>query len=69
MLFGPVRNAAHGGKADPWFLMLVGSAILVIAWRKYLKGEVREGAHFGTLLGLSAICGLFIFAGLWNLFH
>ncbi len=64
MIFGPVSNAAHGEKINPWFAIAVGGAVLVMAWTKYLKGELRQGTHLGILLGISAICTLFIATGL-----
>jgi hypothetical protein len=69
MFFGPVSNAAHGGKVNPWFAIAVGSAVLITAWTKYLKGELKEGTHLGILLGITAICTLFIATRLWELLH
>ena len=68
-MLGPVSNAANGGKISPWFAIVVGGAVLITAWTKYLKGEVREDAHLGILVGISAICTLFIVTGLWGLLH
>jgi hypothetical protein len=67
MSLGPVFNATHGGQANPWFLILVGGSVLFVTWRKYLKGELRQGTHLGILLGISAICAAFIVTGVWRL--
>jgi hypothetical protein len=69
MISGPVSNAAQGGKINPWFGIVIGGTVLVTNWTKYLKGELRQGAHLGILLGISAICILFIGTGLWELLH
>ena len=69
MIFGPVSNAAHGENVNPWFAIVVGGAVLITAWTKYVKGELRQGTHFGILLGISVICTLFIVTGLWELLH
>jgi hypothetical protein len=68
MILGPVYNAAHGA-VNPWFVIVVGSAGLIITWAKYWKGELRQGTHLGILLGISGICTLFIALGLWEFFH
>jgi hypothetical protein len=69
MFFGPVSNAAHGGRVDPWFSIAVGGAVLIATWTKYLKGELRRDTHLGTLLGISAICSVFIATAVWELLH
>jgi len=69
MFFGPVSNAARGGKVDPWFAIAVGGAVLVTAWTKYLKRELKQDTHLGILLGISAICSIFIVTGVWELLH
>jgi len=69
IIFGPGSEAAHGGQINPWFAISVGGAVLIATWTKYLKGELRQGTHLGILLGISAICTLFIATGLWELLH
>jgi hypothetical protein len=49
MISGPVSNAAQGGKINPWFGIVIGGTVLVTTWTKYLKGELRQGAHLGIL--------------------
>lgn len=68
IILGPVYNAVHGGKGNPWFSLAVGAVGLIMTWTKYLKGELRPGTHLGVLLGISAIFTLFIAMGLWQLF-
>jgi hypothetical protein len=68
-IFGPVANAAHGGKINPWFSILIGVFVLIGVWPKYLRRELRKDNHIGVLLGISAICGVFVVTGLWELFH
>lgn len=69
MLFGPVSNAAHGGRVDPWFSIAVGGFVLIATWTKHLKAELRQGTRLSTLLGISAICFVFLATGVWELFH
>jgi len=65
--FRPVSNAGHGGQINPWFAIAVGALTLVYLWTKYLKGQLKEGVHFGILLGITLICILFVGTGVWEL--
>jgi hypothetical protein len=67
--FGPVSDAVHGGKANPWFSLAIGVCVLVATWTKYFKHELRENTHIGIVIGISAICGVFIATGIWGLLH
>ena len=69
IILGPGSEAARGGQVNPWFAIFIGASVLTAAWTKYLRGELREGAHIGILLGISAICAVFIAIGLWGLLH
>jgi hypothetical protein len=31
-VFGPVYDAAHGGAGNPWFVIMIGSVVLLGAW-------------------------------------
>ena len=66
---GPVSDAVHGGKASPWFSLAIGICVLVATWTKYFKHELRETIHIGIVIGISAICGVFIATGIWGLLH
>jgi hypothetical protein len=68
-ILGPVYNATHGVRGNPWFSMLIGVVVLVTAWTNYLRGDLVQRRHFGVLLGISAICGFFIALGIWELLH
>jgi hypothetical protein len=69
IILGPAYNANHGGHVNGWYLILVGGAVLLMTWRKYFKGELRRGTHIGILVGISAVCALFIITGVWELLH
>lgn len=66
---GPVYDVAHGHGMSPWFGIVIGGYVLISVWTKYLKGQLKERAHLGILLGITAICALFIVGGIWELFH
>jgi hypothetical protein len=67
MMLGPVYNVAHGHGISPWFGIVIGGWVLISGWTKYLKGQLRERAHLGILLGITAICALFIVGGILEL--
>jgi hypothetical protein len=67
MMLGPVYNVAHGHGISPWFGIVIGGWVLISAWTKYLKGQLRERAHLGILLGITAICALFVVGGILEL--
>jgi hypothetical protein len=67
LLQGPVSNAAHGGSISPWFSIGVGAFVLVGLWIRYLRARKQTKVPLGTLLGISAICAVFIVVGVWEL--
>jgi hypothetical protein len=67
LLQGPVSNAAHGASKNPWFSIGVGTFVLAGLWIKYLKTRKETKVPLGTLLGISAICTVFIAIGIWGL--
>jgi hypothetical protein len=67
MIFlGPVSNS---DEAHPLFLVSVGCVVLIVAWVKYVQREGQEDVHLGTVLGITAVCAVLIFIGLWELLH
>jgi hypothetical protein len=69
ILQGPVSNAAHGGSISPWFSIGVGTLVLASLWIRYCKTTKESKIPLGTLLGITAICLLFIVTGVWELFR
>jgi hypothetical protein len=69
ILQGPVSNAAHGGSINPWFSIGVGSVVLATLWVNYLKTRKEAKVSLGILLGMTAICLVFIVMGVWGLFR
>jgi hypothetical protein len=63
--FGPVGAAARGGHSSPLFDLVVGIGVLVLTWATYFKKGDR--AKFWAAIGISAICGVFIIAGVTEL--
>ena len=66
-LFGPVSEAMHGGSVNPWFSIGAGVFTLVGAWGYYFKMRKTEIIPLVNLLGLTAIGGIFILVGIWEL--
>jgi hypothetical protein len=69
ILQGPVGSAAHGGSINPWFSIGVGVLLLTSLWLRYLKGRRETKVPVGILLGITAICLVFIATGVWILLH
>jgi hypothetical protein len=67
ILQGPVSNAAHGGSINPWFSIGVGSVVLTTLWVRYFKNRKETKVSLGILLGITAICLVFIVTGVWEL--
>ena len=62
--FGPVAEAAKGGQSSPTFDLCVGFAVLAITWVGYSKQGPDRKVRIWAALGVSAICAVFIGAGL-----
>jgi hypothetical protein len=67
MWFGPVTEAARGGHSSPAFDLIVGFGVLALAWVGYLKKEERQKISIWIAIGISAICAVFIYAGIREL--
>lgn len=63
-LFGPVGEAAHGGHSSPMFDLIVGFAVLALTWVSYLRKEERQKTSVWIAIAISAICAVFIYAGI-----
>ncbi len=64
MQFGPVGNAAHGGHSSPTFDLSVGFAVLALTWIGFWRKEERTAKAIWAAVGISAICAVFIYAGI-----
>ena len=69
ILQGPVSNATHGGSVNPWFSIGVGSIVLGTLWVRYFRTRKEIKTPLGVLLGISAICLVFIVTGVCELFR
>lgn len=67
MYFGPVGEAARGGHSSPTFDLIVGLGVLALTWVGYFKKEERKKISTWIAVGISAICGVFIFSGIQEL--
>jgi len=65
MHLGPVFNATHGGRSNPWFDLIVGFTVLALTWVGYGKQESRVSIWIA--LGITAICAVFIYSGIAGL--
>jgi len=65
--FGPVAEAAHGGHSSPAFDLIVGFAVLALTWVGYFRKEERRKVSVWIAIAISAICAVFIGAGIWEL--
>ena len=62
--FGPVSEAAHGGHANPFFDLTVGLIVLALTWIGYAKKKGHNKPTIWAAIGISAICGVFIYFGI-----
>ena len=67
MIFGPVAEAAHGNHNSPVFDFLVGGGVLVLSWFGFWNKETRNKVNIWMLIGISAICLVFIISGVLTL--
>ena len=65
--YGLVGNAAHGGHTSPAFDLIVGFAVLALTWVGHFRKEERRKASVWAAIGVSAICAVFIGAGIWEM--
>jgi hypothetical protein len=61
---GLVGNAAHGGHSSSTFDLSVGLAVLALTWIGYFRKEERQKTSIWIAIGISAICAVFIYAGI-----
>ena len=64
IIFGPVGEAAHGGHSSPAFDLIVGLGVLALTWTGYLRKEERQKTSTWIAIGITAICFVFICAGI-----
>jgi hypothetical protein len=69
ILQGPVSSAARAGTLSPWFGIGVGVFVLATLWIRYFTNRNETEAALSVLLGITAICLLFILTGVWRLMH
>ena len=62
--FGPVANASHGGHSSPSFDLLVGLSVLAVTWVGYFRRNPAKPVSIWIGIGISAICGVFIYSGI-----
>jgi hypothetical protein len=67
MHFGPVAQAALGGHSSPSFDLIVGFAVLALTWVGFFRKEERKRIILWIAIGISAICGVFIYSGVKEL--
>jgi hypothetical protein len=67
MIFGPVAEAAHGNHSSPVFDFLVGGGVLFFSWFGFWNKEKRNKVNIWILIGISAICLVFITSGVLTL--
>jgi hypothetical protein len=65
--FGPVGDAARGGHSSPAFDLDVGIGVLTLTWFGYSRRDKQAKSSFWIAIRVSAICGVFIFAGIAEL--
>ncbi|MGA3034919.1 MAG: hypothetical protein ABSD70_16665 [Terracidiphilus sp.] len=65
--YGLVGNAAHGGHSSSTFDLAVGLGVLVLTWMPRRAGEGHLRMNIWLRVGISAICAVFIFAGVSEL--
>jgi hypothetical protein len=65
MILGPVAEAAHGNNhSSPVFDLLIGGGVLAISWFGLWNKEKRNRVNIWILIGISAICLVFIISGI-----
>ena len=62
--FGPVSQASHGGRSSPAFDLIVGFAVLALTWIGYIRTQKRTEVSIWIAIGISVICGVFIYSGI-----
>ena len=68
MIYGPVAEASHGGHGNPAFDLLIGFAFLIATWRyQYFRSDQRKRVNIWVTIGISCICGVFIWSGIASL--
>ena len=65
--FGPVAEAAHGGHSSPAFDLVVGFGVLALTWVGHFRQEERKRTGIWIGVFISAICAVFIGAGVREL--
>lgn len=67
MIFlGPVHDAANGGHGNPFFDLIAGLVVLALTWVSYARKAATKST-LGVCIGLSVICGIFIYFGIAQL--
>jgi hypothetical protein len=56
-----------GGHSSPWFDFIVGFAVLALTRVGFFRKEERQKASIWAAIGVSAICTVFIGAGILQL--
>ena len=64
MIYGPVAEAARGGHSDPTFDLLVGFIFLALTWISYFRKTSAKPVSIWMCIGISAICGVFVWSGI-----
>jgi hypothetical protein len=67
IIFGPVAEAARGGRGNPFFDLSVGFFVLAITWIGYMKKTQTKKVNLSVAVAISAICGVFIYLGITEL--
>ncbi len=66
MLLGPVGDAASGGRGNPFFDLIAGLIVLALTWVGYARKAATKST-LGVCIGISVICGIFIYFGIAEL--
>jgi hypothetical protein len=66
ILLGPVADAARGGHSNPFFDLLAGLLMLALTWIGYAKRTTTRSSLW-ICVGISMICGVFIYFGIAEL--
>jgi len=64
IMYGPVGEAARGGHGSPTFDLVIGFAFLAMTWIQYFRTDPSKRTHIWVSVGISAICGVFIWSGI-----